>query len=121
MAGPLPVANKAARKPDGLVQVEKLGLTVLYEPISNTPKADVVFVHGLQGHPQRTWQYKGIVTTTIAVHENPFSKIMGLSSNKIRRSKDMTTTSLVYWPLKLLPHTHKDIRILTVEIRCLRP
>ncbi|KAH8796346.1 hypothetical protein BGZ57DRAFT_746706, partial [Hyaloscypha finlandica] len=113
MASPLPIANQAAREPGGLVQVEKLGLTVLYEPKRNAPKADVVFVHGLQGHPQRTWRYKGTVAKTTAVHENSLSKIMGLTSNPNRRLKDMTTTGVVYWPLELLPGTHEDIRILT--------
>jgi pimeloyl-ACP methyl ester carboxylesterase len=113
MAGALPVANKAAHKSDGLVQVDNPGLTVLYEPETNAPKADVVFVHGLQGHPHRTWRYKGPITKTTDVHENPFPKIMGFAGNKSRRPKDMTTTGLVYWPLELLPDTHGDIRILT--------
>ncbi len=49
MAGALPMANKAGREPDGLVRVEKLGLTVLYESKRIARKADVVFVHDLQG------------------------------------------------------------------------
>ena len=50
---------KPRREP---IWVPEHGLTLLFEPAnSNAIFADVVFVHGLQGHPYKTWLYKGKV------------------------------------------------------------
>lgn len=35
--------------------VRPLGLTVLHAP--EFPEVDIIFVHGLQGHPERTWTW----------------------------------------------------------------
>ncbi|KAI1128713.1 hypothetical protein F5Y10DRAFT_291744 [Nemania abortiva] len=37
--------------------IRKTGLTVLYQP--SRPHLDVAFVHGVTGHPEWTWVYKG--------------------------------------------------------------
>ncbi|KAH8900680.1 hypothetical protein GQ53DRAFT_616883, partial [Thozetella sp. PMI_491] len=34
------------------------GLSVVYEPSGETPVVDIVLVHGLQGHPYKTWAAK---------------------------------------------------------------
>ena len=51
--------SKTSLSPDDLV-VSPFGLTQLFCPsVSDSIVADVVFVHGLQGHPRKTWQYTG--------------------------------------------------------------
>ena len=66
-------------------EVPEYGLTVLYQPEGRNPSADIIFVHGLQGHPQRTWQ----------------------------SSKDSCSPRAIYWPRDLLSHDRGDARILT--------
>ncbi|ERF70126.1 hypothetical protein EPUS_00313 [Endocarpon pusillum Z07020] len=49
-------AEAIVRKP---VHIKRLGLTTVYEPENKSAiVADVVFVHGLGGHPYETWRYK---------------------------------------------------------------
>ncbi|KAF2762653.1 hypothetical protein EJ05DRAFT_447026, partial [Pseudovirgaria hyperparasitica] len=38
--------------------VNDTGFTVLYRPYHTEPQVDIVFVHGLQGHPYKTWAIK---------------------------------------------------------------
>ena len=88
--------------------VRELGLT----PIDGQPKghpfiADVVFVHGLQGHPQRTWQSKSPAKPRGRFRER--LKKLTLSSASRESLRDDT----IFWPAELLPRDFDDIRILT--------
>ncbi|CAF3654398.1 unnamed protein product [Fusarium graminearum] len=37
--------------------IPSTGLSVIYEPESDTPIVDIVMVHGLKGHPYKTWEH----------------------------------------------------------------
>ena len=77
------------------IRVRDAGLTNLYEPQDGLAIADVVFVHGLQGHPWKTWRFKGPKS----------SKPFGTFSRNSR--------TRVFWPHDLLPNDISNVRIFT--------
>jgi hypothetical protein len=85
------------------VTVQDHDLTILYKP-SNEPIADVIFVHGLQGHPQKTWQF-------LPPKPSPNRRLLGklLSHGKDKLEEPVS----IFWPADLLPADQNDIRILT--------
>lgn len=99
------------------VCVKLLGLTTVFEPDNiSSIAADIVFVHGLGGHPRDTFEYKGddqeqdLVTKSYALW-----KRIPLGTKKeppIARNAEDRKHS-VYWPSDLLPDDRKDARILT--------
>ncbi|KIW94840.1 uncharacterized protein Z519_04818 [Cladophialophora bantiana CBS 173.52] len=87
-----------------------LGLSLLVAP--ERPSIDIVFIHGFNGHPERTWRHKGDAGNPRDLGEDrgderprKFQKI--LDSTKISRDRKS-----VYWPKDLLPHTAPHARIL---------
>ena len=94
------------------VKVKDEGLTVLYEPTHGTILADVVFVHGLQGHPKKTWSTKGPVRED----KSPKSKASRLSrffGKNDGKPKTEEVQDTLFWPAQLLPEDHEDLRVLT--------
>lgn len=92
--------------------INELGISVLYEPTLQSTLADVVFVHGLQGHPKSTWA----TDTTSDQHGNRKSKGSKLIRifKKAQNTQDPWTNSSVhYWPAELLPLDHGNVRVLT--------
>lgn len=89
------------------VDVREQGLTVLCE--GSEPVADIVFIHGIQGHPRETWTY-GADSPKLK------SKVSRLFSGKKKaggkQSSDGAPDTL-YWPEDLLSKSFKDLRILT--------
>ena len=76
--------------------VRDIGLTRLDECTDdNSIVADVVFVHGLQGHPWKTWRYK----------EHRTSKIPTFLK-KVPQKR-------VFWPRDLLADDVSNVRIFT--------
>ena len=80
----------------GQVRIRDLGLTILHEPEEGTAATDVVFVHGLQGHPKKTWTYKPAASTA--------------SKFRVGSKKAAQT---VFWPVDLLAEDVPNVRILT--------
>ncbi|KAM7196630.1 hypothetical protein V8F33_006129 [Rhypophila sp. PSN 637] len=93
---------------DSGLRVADEGITCLHTGGAN-PIADIIFVHGLGGHPKRTWS---------AEPSGPkvYGRIRSIS-RKIRfsRSKSHTTSSepAIFWPYHLLPDDISEARIMT--------
>ncbi|KFZ00971.1 hypothetical protein V501_10314 [Pseudogymnoascus sp. VKM F-4519 (FW-2642)] len=93
-----------------------IGLTTLYEP--EDALIDIVFIHGFNGHPERTWTYK---RADADPPNHPNDPELPERPSKFRKlnpfSKDQERTSCApketYWPQDLLPHTVKKARVLT--------
>ncbi|RDW84265.1 hypothetical protein BP6252_01855 [Coleophoma cylindrospora] len=101
--------------------VRDTGLSVIYEPPAATQIADIIFVHGLQGHPRKTWTWTSRHKDGHPTDQSPskksdsgrqfwrtrFNKLRNKTaissleatavSNEIRKS-----TNDVFWPVDLL-------------------
>ncbi|OBT42905.1 hypothetical protein VE00_07314 [Pseudogymnoascus sp. WSF 3629] len=93
-----------------------IGLTTLYEP--EDALIDIVFIHGFNGHPERTWTYKR-ADADPPNHSNAFelperpSKVRKLNPFSKKQEKNSSVPKETYWPRDLLPHTVKKARVLT--------
>ena len=97
--------------------VNRSGLTIIAEP-SKTEEhnVDIVFVHGLCGHPEGTWTWNGPVgkldasnvqssnTTSTDCNSRPYKK---------RRVSPPKSVSKVFWPRDLLPDAFPKARVMT--------
>jgi hypothetical protein len=81
-------------------------ITVLYTPSAEAAPiaADIIFVHGLQGHPQETWQ---------AHTESPAGKRSFFGLGKRKRGECGKSSDTVFWPTDILPDNYANVRILT--------
>ncbi|RYP92953.1 hypothetical protein DL770_000934 [Monosporascus sp. CRB-9-2] len=86
-------------------KINSLGFSTIHE----SPKAgvDIVFVHGLQGHPERTWTYTGSAPKLGSGLKQRFLRSVSTSS--------IEGPSSVYWPYDLLAQSEEftETRILT--------
>ncbi|KAH8889254.1 hypothetical protein GQ53DRAFT_870313, partial [Thozetella sp. PMI_491] len=85
--------------------VANAGISVVYEPEHLEPVIDIVFIHGLQGHPFKTWALE----TSL--------KLKGIVSRLSRGKKSQEPTladrnRYVFWPRDLLPLRCPDARVL---------
>ena len=87
-------SSEAASSQRDVIQVRPVGLTKIFEPQGGSTIADVVFVHGLQGHPWKTWRVK----------EAKGSKLFSFNKRPSTR---------VFWPRDLLPDDVPNVRIFT--------
>lgn len=115
MPADLPLPSSADRTaPSKPIWVQDLGLTVLHDPPDGPARADLVFIHGLQGHPRRTWRFKGTVTKMVPAAGSKSSKTFGLLRRKTPINWDkIEIKKSVFWPAEILPEDHSDVRILT--------
>ncbi|KAH6697153.1 hypothetical protein F5X68DRAFT_226540 [Plectosphaerella plurivora] len=109
------------------VRVNSLGFTALHNP--TFPELDIVFVHGLQGHPRRTWTYSDGKDEHLDVNDAQTGAIKTLKRLFKRRSRNAATPTGstpsyagaggtrpdIFWPEDLLPNLEacKQARILT--------
>lgn len=105
------------------VDVQRLGLSVLAsgEKGGAKPIANIVFVHGLRGHPKHTWeQHLSPKPTEKDGTKRNSSRFFHWRSRKksespvdADRDVDRIDASTVYWPQDLLPHKIPNARIIT--------
>ncbi|KAI0436930.1 hypothetical protein F4803DRAFT_556519 [Xylaria telfairii] len=119
--------------------ISSVGLHVLYEPEKNgNTLIDVIFVHGLGGHPIRSWQYDDNVATTARTKPDPIARDGSLSlilkrtrssDKKFRsttfprenaRQPESNASSLPFWPQDLLPMACPEARVITWGYHTLR-
>ncbi|KAK4196100.1 hypothetical protein QBC40DRAFT_287873 [Triangularia verruculosa] len=111
-----------ATKMDTWSNIQATGLTPLYE--SQDAMMDVVFIHGIAGHPYRTWasspspnhhtpgpnEVMWLAGSSPQAHQTPSSNIIEVSESDSG-----------YWPAQLVPTAIPNSRVLTygydVEIR----
>ena len=98
----------------GCPDVRKEGFTELYPRgtiDANEIMADLIFVHGLMGHPRKTWQCgKTPKETKSKTHTLRFWRNQDKNSQS---KKDQATLDVCYWPFDLLRLDAKNVRILT--------
>ncbi|KAK4163895.1 hypothetical protein QBC43DRAFT_318890 [Cladorrhinum sp. PSN259] len=108
------------------------GISVVYEPTECKPVVDIVIVHGLQGHPYKTWTFSGAANlpesdASSERSETPKKKLKlahrnfrGLFSRSLDLGKAAETSESgssggqnhVFWPADLLPRECPNSRIL---------
>ena len=97
-----------SKEREGPIYVKELGLTQIDGLPEDHPFiADVIFVHGLQGHPRRTWQSKSNAESSTRPRKRfrPFS----WKDTEVIAHDDPTP----FWPADILSQDLKDVRILT--------
>lgn len=110
-----------------LPDVSEHGVTTLYTPPAGTEVvADVVFVHGLMGHPLKTWlhgkipNYRPPGKSGGQKKKRSISTIFGRKKNESEEVVNQKSENAVapadpayyFWPLHALPHDFKNIRVL---------
>ncbi|UKZ68955.1 uncharacterized protein TrAtP1_009974 [Trichoderma atroviride] len=115
------------------------GISVAYEPENGSPIVDIVFIHGLHGHPFKSWAYhlefpgahessatspvavgkheRGSVIHRVAVHLRRKSlKAAPMESTESASATDTISNGAqgahMFWPGDLLPKQCPDSRIL---------
>jgi ankyrin repeat domain-containing protein 50 len=77
-----------------------------------------VFVHGLQGHPRKTWARRVLVDLSEAsaagsIEERQKQKRRSIPWRRESGSKESLVVDEVFWPADLLPLDCPDARVLT--------
>ncbi|MCJ1405012.1 hypothetical protein MMC11_008238 [Xylographa trunciseda] len=92
---------------EGVIEVRSEGFTVLANP--DAASLDVIFVHGLTGHPKRTWSWSEEQTVNHSLRSK-FKRLHLSSTASVPTRKESRS---VFWPQELLKHTLPNARILT--------
>ena len=110
MADPPSSASVAGSSKDegGILNVREIGFTQIDRHPKNHPFiADIIFIHGLQGHPRRTWQSRSSAKTRKRILDR-FKILAHLTKDGETHADGRT-----FWPADLLPKDFKSIRVLT--------
>ncbi|CAH0015106.1 unnamed protein product [Clonostachys rhizophaga] len=101
--------------PTGQAPIASFALNVIVNP--KDPRLDIVFVHGFNGHPERTWTDKSAEATS---RTEPRSDEHQGRPSKFRKvkpgSKQISAISQdgpICWPRDLVPKVVPDARVLT--------
>ncbi|KAG5766783.1 hypothetical protein H9Q72_005155 [Fusarium xylarioides] len=136
-------AKSTARGTISPESIPSTGLSVVYEPPNDEPVVDIIMVHGLKGHPHKTWRFMPSLEKVEKPLTHPDGGALKIKSSKRLEfrnsfkiwikgssSKDCleqgminsphstvssasTAESPVFWPADLLPQLCKNARILT--------
>ena len=91
---------------EGTSRIHDQGISVIHE--GDAAVADIIFIHGLQGHPERTWRYGPMPS-----QKRMPSKVSGFFHSKSKALATSTSTKGgCFWP-ELLANRFKDTRIVT--------
>jgi hypothetical protein len=89
------MSESAASSQQPCVRVREDDLTALYTPQSETILADIIFVHRLQGHARRTWEFRG--------DSGNKPGFLDLLSWKRKPEEANDDSPSLFWPETLLP------------------
>ncbi|EXJ54137.1 hypothetical protein A1O7_09474 [Cladophialophora yegresii CBS 114405] len=110
------MASNGNPRPKIVDEPATLGLSLIANP--EHPNLDVVFVHGFNGHPERTWLHRGDANSQSSDSSRDYSderprKIQkAFDSFKASRSRTSRDRKGVYWPRDLLPESLPYARVL---------
>ncbi|KAG4291608.1 hypothetical protein FPRO06_13829 [Fusarium proliferatum] len=112
--------------------IRETGISIVYEPEDSAPVVDILFVHGLGGHPRKTWtssqKAPGLqesLTTSEPSRKNSRRSVLGRALDRLHRTSrntaaeprpdalhDDANPAVVFWPVDLLSRDFPDSRIL---------
>ncbi|CVL12480.1 uncharacterized protein FPRN_15076 [Fusarium proliferatum] len=112
--------------------IRDTGISIAYEPEKSAPVVDILFVHGLGGHPRKTWTCSkgppGIhesLSASEPSRKNSRRSVFGRALGRLHRTsrstaaeprpdtlRDDANPALVFWPVDLLSKDFPDSRIL---------
>lgn len=95
--------------------IEEEGFTLLASGGSK-PLFDIVFIHGLQGHPESTWTYvENVQEDQVTPYDNQSRRtILGKALHLFRQDNSALTKEIrTFWPRDILPSDFPSARILT--------
>ncbi|KAK2777653.1 hypothetical protein FQN52_003019 [Onygenales sp. PD_12] len=94
-------------------KVNRVGITVLYEPQGEEPNLDIVFVHGLFGHPKNTWTCNTFKDGDQIRSVDPDNDDDAEQPPRKKPRTGQRVSNEVFWPRDLLPTAMPRSRILT--------